>query len=347
MNMMRVWGGGIYPPDAFYDACDERGVLLYHDLQFARGNLPADLPAAANASILAELAHQVRRLSPHPAVVLYDSNNEDVVEPTGPTALYATLIMTAVAAEDASRILWPNSPSAGWRSGVDRLWGTPNGAPLVALGGGHDYFAGQEWHRFYQAGVGAGNWSTVIRDPWTQAHTFDPMLPPVLSPGGAAGVGAPSFFVSEFGSSTMSSFESMSGTLAPASWGLHGGGAPSACVPTSGSFYDNCTGTNAMAQRNWAADNLVWSYFGPALINASGEAAFKGALFQSMIAGALNMHSVVEAHRGANCFGTLEWQLNEIWPTGGWGEAGEGARGREGRAGRRARADARSPSRAR
>ena len=319
MNMARVWGGGIYPPDVFYDACDERGILLYHDLQFARGNLPASMPAAANASILAEIRHQVRRLAPHPSLVLYDSNNEDVVEPSGPTALYATLIMAAVAVEDPSRILWPNSPSTGWRSGVDRLWGTPNGAPLIALGGGHDYLAGQEWHRFYQAGVGAYNWSTVIRDPWTQAHTFDPMLPPTLSRGAAAGVGAPSYFVSEFGSSTMSSFESMSGTLAPSSWGLHGGGAPSTCVPLAGSFYNSCAGRNAMAQRNWAADNLVWSYFGPALLNASGEAAFRGALFQSMIAGALNMQSVVESHRGSNCLGTLEWQLNEIWPTGGWG----------------------------
>ena len=318
-NMLRVWGGGVYPPDVFYDACDERGVLLYHDLQFARGNLPADMPAAATASILAEVSHQVRRLSPHPAVVLYDSNNEDVVEPSGPTALYATLIMAAVAAEDPSRILWPNSPSTGWRSGVDRLWGTPNGAPLVALGGGHDYLAGAEWHRFYQAGVGAYNWSTVIRDPWTQAHTFDPALPPTLAPGAATGVSAPSYFVSEFGSSTMSSFESMTGTLAPASWGLHGGGVPEACAPLAGSFYNACAGRNAMAQRNWAADNLVWSYFGPALLNASGAAAFRGALFQSQIAGALNMQSVVEAHRGANCMGTLAWQLNEIWPTGGWG----------------------------
>ena len=142
-NMIRIWGGGIYPPDALYDACDARGILIYHDLQFARGNFPEPLPAAATQSIIAEVAHQVRRLSHHPSIILYDSNNEDVVEPTGPTAIYSTLIMTAVAAEDTSRIVWPNSPSAGWKGGVDRLYGTPNGLPLVALGGGHDYLAGQ------------------------------------------------------------------------------------------------------------------------------------------------------------------------------------------------------------
>lgn len=319
MNMFRIWGGGIYPPDVLYDACDARGILIYHDLQFARGNLPQPLPAAATQSILAEVSHQVRRLSHHPSVVLYDSNNEDVVEPTGPTALYSTLIMTAVAAEDYSRIVWPNSPSAGWQSGVDRLYGTPNGQPLVAFGGGHDYLAGQEWHRFYQAGVGAWNWSTIMVDPWSQAHTFDPGLPPSYLSPGPAGVGFPSSFVSEFGSASMSSFESMSGTLSPGSWGLHGGNVPVNCTKEPGAFDNNCTGRNAMAQRNWACDNIVWSYFGTAYLNASGEEGFKGGLFQCMIAAALNMQTVVESHRSSNFYGTLEWQLNEIWPTGGWG----------------------------
>jgi hypothetical protein len=326
MNIMRVWGGGIYPPDVFYDTCDERGVLLYHDLQFARGNFPQPLSPDATASVLEEVAHQARRLSHHPALVLYDSNNEDVVQPNGPTALYASLIMTAVAAEDPSRIVWPNSPSAGWRSGVHRLYGTPNGQPLVAAGGGHAWSAGNEDHRFYQAGVGAWNWTTVVFDPWTQAHTFDPALPPGVAGPGARGVGAPSTFVSEFGSSSMSSFESMSGTLAPDSWGLHGGNKPSNCTkPAQGGFFGPCTGRNAMAQRNWAADNLVWSYFGPALLNASGEAGFKGGLFQSMLSAALNMQSVVEAHRSANYLGAIEWQLNEVWPTGGWGSLEYGA----------------------
>ena len=55
-----------------------------------------------------------------------------------------------------------------------------------------------------------------------------------------------------------------------------------------------------------------WSYFGTALLNATGEEAFKGSLFQCMIAAALNMQTVVESHRGSNFYGTLEWQLNEM-----------------------------------
>jgi hypothetical protein len=56
----------------------------------------------------------------------------------------------------------------------------------------------------------------------------------------------------------MSSFESMTGTLASGSWGLHGGNIPENCTKGSGGvFSNNCTGRNAMAQRNWACDNIV------------------------------------------------------------------------------------------
>ena len=58
-NTLRVWGGGIFFPFAFYDACDELGLLVYHDLQYAQeGHAPA-----ATATQEAELRHQVRRLS--------------------------------------------------------------------------------------------------------------------------------------------------------------------------------------------------------------------------------------------------------------------------------------------
>ncbi len=36
MNILRVWGGGVFLPDVWYDSCDEQGVLVYHDMQFAQ-----------------------------------------------------------------------------------------------------------------------------------------------------------------------------------------------------------------------------------------------------------------------------------------------------------------------
>lgn len=330
MNAIRVWGGGIYPPDAFYDACDERGIILYHDMQFAgRGHDPSmayPLSAASRATVEGELRHQVRRLSHHPAVVLYDGANEVIVNRTGPTTVYSAVVMTTVAEEDSSRIVWPASPAAGWLTGVNQLYGTPNGAPLVALVGHmpHIWSAGNERHGQYTAGVGDG-FPTVCSDPWSQAPTFGPNMPiGYLDSTRATGVHVPSLFVSEFGATAMSSFESMSPTLAPVHWGLHGGAPADNC--TDG-MVRNCTGGNVMAQRNWACDNVIWSFFGDALLNATGEAAFKAQLYLCQVGQALVMKQNIEGRRAANELGALTWQLNEVWPTGGWGSLEYGSIG--------------------
>lgn len=327
MNMIRIWGGGIYPPDVFYDTCDEVGILLYHDMMFA-GN-GHDIASAkqpfslsTNTTIIEEVTYQVRRLSHHPSIVLYDSANEVIVQKSGPTALYTALVIATIAKEDFSRIVWPASPAAGWISGVDRLWGTPNGNPLVPVGTGHIWDAGNERHGPYTAGVGAGNWTTVMRDPWSQAHTFDPGAPLryLPSPGTLYGPGQPSVFASEFGTVSMSSFEAMSASLDSSSWSIHGGDKPYNCTPESGDpFSIFCTGPNAMVQRNWACDNIIWSYFGPNLLNQTGELAFKGQLFQCLIASAIHMQLDIEQRRGSNQLGTLIWQLQDIWSSGSWG----------------------------
>jgi beta-mannosidase len=72
MNMLRVWGGGVFLPDAFYDACDELGILLYHDMQFAQEGHSPDVTPTEEA----EFRHQVRRLSHHPSLALIDGCNE-------------------------------------------------------------------------------------------------------------------------------------------------------------------------------------------------------------------------------------------------------------------------------
>ena len=65
MNVLRIWGGGIYLPDAFYDACDEAGLLLYHDMAFAGDGR---VNPYGNALEDAELRHQLRRLSHHACI---------------------------------------------------------------------------------------------------------------------------------------------------------------------------------------------------------------------------------------------------------------------------------------
>lgn len=73
--MIRVWGGGIYEEQAFYDACDEFGILVWQDFMFGCGNYPA-WPELLE-SIRREAEENVRLLRHHPSIVIYAGNNED------------------------------------------------------------------------------------------------------------------------------------------------------------------------------------------------------------------------------------------------------------------------------
>ncbi len=119
MTMLRVWGGGVYEQEAFYDACDERGILVWQDCMFACGAYPAD-PAFV-ASVTAELRDQVRRLRHHACLGLWCGNNEleqglvgDQGEGRMPWADYRRIFDEAlpavVAAEQPEAAWWPGSP---------------------------------------------------------------------------------------------------------------------------------------------------------------------------------------------------------------------------------------------
>ena len=69
MTMIRVWGGSLFMPDAWYDACDEEGILVYHDMMFAKETGQPHL-AYVSDTVEAEIRHQVYRLSAHPSIVI-------------------------------------------------------------------------------------------------------------------------------------------------------------------------------------------------------------------------------------------------------------------------------------
>ena len=129
-NMLRVWGGGVYEHRAFYDSCDDLGILLYHDLMFTWGSVDASINASgsnSSAVVNAELNHQLKRLSHHPSIVLWSACNEC----GGGAGSYDEIVMPIVAFVDRSRPIWPSSPSAGWSGGVDMLTARPNGKRLA------------------------------------------------------------------------------------------------------------------------------------------------------------------------------------------------------------------------
>ncbi|KAL4228617.1 hypothetical protein ACF0H5_011667 [Mactra antiquata] len=126
MNSMRVWGGGIYEFDMFYEIADELGIMIWQDFMFACAMYPADDDFLS--SVKDEVRHQVRRLKHHPSVIVLSGNNENekaLVQDWYGTdvnftrykndylKLYKDTIYSVVQEEDTSRPFIASSPSNG------------------------------------------------------------------------------------------------------------------------------------------------------------------------------------------------------------------------------------------
>ncbi len=74
MNMLRVWGGGVYEDDYFYELCDENGIMVWQDFMFACSMYPGDKEFLDN--VRAEAIDNVIRLRNHPSIALWCGNNE-------------------------------------------------------------------------------------------------------------------------------------------------------------------------------------------------------------------------------------------------------------------------------
>lgn len=76
INLLRVWGGGIYEAEDFYDVCDERGVLVWQDFLFACAAYPEEEPL--RSEIEAEARENVARLASHPSLAVWNGANENM-----------------------------------------------------------------------------------------------------------------------------------------------------------------------------------------------------------------------------------------------------------------------------
>jgi beta-mannosidase len=120
VNLLRVWGGGIYESDDFYDLCDELGILVWQDFLFACAAYTEDEPL--RSEVVAEAREAVTRLSPHPSLALWNGCNENIwgreewgwKEPLGDLSWgwgYYTEVLPAIVAElDPTRPYSPGSP---------------------------------------------------------------------------------------------------------------------------------------------------------------------------------------------------------------------------------------------
>ena len=129
MNMLRVWGGGVYPSNSFLNKCDEAGLLVWQDFMFACGMVRGD--AAHQSNVKREAIDQLKRLRNHPSMALICGNNEskhawknwgwpeafdlhgtDSVATEGAyAAIFDTILPNAI--DSLSQLpYWPSSPMA-------------------------------------------------------------------------------------------------------------------------------------------------------------------------------------------------------------------------------------------
>ncbi|PXA97238.1 glycoside hydrolase [Nostoc sp. 3335mG] len=151
MNMLRVWGGGTYERDLFYDLADEHGILIWQDFMFSCTLYPSDPAFLAN--VAEEARQQIRRLRRHPSLALWCGNNEvslGIAHWNWPTTfayppdlfdrlvagnrdLFERLLPDLVAAHDSDRFYMPSSPIGFWndpgddRRGDSHYWGVWHG----------------------------------------------------------------------------------------------------------------------------------------------------------------------------------------------------------------------------
>lgn len=124
MNMIRVWGGGQYESETFYNLCDELGLLVWQDMMFACSLYPSDDDFLKDVE--QELRFQIPRLKEHPSIALwcgdnevigaigwYDESKHNKVKYTVNYDRLNRMIEQVIGQQDESRRFWPSSPCNG------------------------------------------------------------------------------------------------------------------------------------------------------------------------------------------------------------------------------------------
>ena len=115
MNMLRVWGGGVYEDERFYDLCDELGILVWQDFMYACTMYPHH-DAEFTAECVSEAEGNIRRLRHHPCMALWCGNNEiewqrNHLYGKDYERFFHKILPEIVSKHDPDIAYWPGSPS--------------------------------------------------------------------------------------------------------------------------------------------------------------------------------------------------------------------------------------------
>ena len=280
MNMIRLWGGGQFEKDVFYDLCDELGLLVWHDLMFSCAVYPAD--GAFLSEIRAETVCQLKRLRDHACIALWCGDNECIGAARGwfPEIISEAerpkyvdecrrrieTLGEAVAEADPTRRFWPSSPCAG------------------EADFGHD-----AWHDDSRGDMHC--WDVWAENaPFSRYRDYEPR------------------FCSEFGFQSFPSRE-VAATFCkpPPAPALGLSCAPAETPGPDFEWHQKCVGGNERIRKTMAR------HFAP-------PRGFAGELYLSQVQQALAIETAVEAWRTLRprCMGTLYWQLDDLWPVSSW-----------------------------
>ena len=282
MNMLRVWGGGVYEDDLFYDLCDRNGILVWQDFMFACVMYPGDVEFLDN--VRREAIDNVRRLRHHPCIALWTGNNEiDVAwqhdapgggwgwkESYPPAqreqlwsayrALFHEILPQVVSEHDPQRFYWPSSPLAAWDGG-ERVVHADLRAPQQS--GDVHYWGvwwGQKPFASYRSEIGR--------------------------------------FMSEYGFQSFPSLRSISAF----------------CTPDD---YDILSEVLQAHQRSRIGNGTIRAYMAE---EYRVPERFQHFIYVSQVLQAHGVRTAIEAHRARMpyCMGSLYWQINDCWPASSW-----------------------------
>ena len=279
MNMLRVWGGGIYEQDAFYRACDEHGVLVWQDFMFACTDYPETSPALA-AEVAREAEYQVKRLRNHASLALWCGNNEvqlihsAAYQNCEPGAwgydFFYRLLPEAVTEFDGLTPYWPGSP-----------WGEDPNEGVAAVNGvlDGDRHAWEVWH-----GVSFGPNAPTYDDPGDARHYRR-----YADDNGK--------FISEFGIHAAPELATLRRYLPQDQW-----------YPHSDSFDHHNKDTpknkhDAVLKIVTGLPETIEQYVDFTMISQAEGLKFGVEHYR---------------RRAPHCNGTLVWQFNDVWPGFSW-----------------------------